>query len=442
MIEAEFPEKLAFLFEPHRYKVAYGGRGGAKSWNFARALLLIGAGKIPGFHIQPPIRVLCARELQKSISESVLQLLKDQISVLGLDDFYEVTKTYIKGLNGTEFHFEGIRSNVKKIKSYEGVDICWVEEADAVRKSSWSVLIPTVRKPGSEIWISFNPDLETDETFQRFIPEKNRPKQLPPNDCHVVKLTYRDNPWFPKELEMERQTLKSMDEDEYLNVWEGECRKQLAGAVYAKELRLARLEGRILHVPYQSVKPVETFWDLGRADGTAIWFAQKIGFEFHIIDYYENQGEHLEHYLKVLAGKKYLYGTLWLPHDAKAKTLGTKRTVQEQCRDVYTTRLVPNLSIADGISAARSIFGQCYFDEERCADGLQALEHYRYEVDQDTKLFSDNPLHDWASQGADAFRYLGIGLRNRKKKADAPTEDSLWGQITNSIAANGTGWMG
>src|SRR4051812_34892746 len=176
-VNAKFPAKLQFLFKPKRYKIAYGGRGGAKSWGFARALLILGA--------QRTLRILCARETQKSIADSVYKLLCDQISDLGLSQFYEITKTNIRGANGTEFTFAGIRqSSVGDIKSYEGCDICWVEEAQIVSKRSWEILIPTIRKDGSEIWISFNPDLETDETYKRFVIS-------PPSESSPVKINWR-----------------------------------------------------------------------------------------------------------------------------------------------------------------------------------------------------------------------------------------------------------
>src|SRR6185437_8216085 len=179
-IEANFPEKLSYLFKPKRYKVAYGGRGGAKSWGFARALLILGA--------QKPLRILCARETQKSIQDSVHKLLSDQVKALGLEEFYQVQKAAIIGANGTEFAFAGIRQNVGNMKSFEGCDICWVEEAQNVSKHSWSVLIPTIRKEGSEIWVSFNPELETDETYQRFVIR-------PYPGCEPVKINWSDNPW-------------------------------------------------------------------------------------------------------------------------------------------------------------------------------------------------------------------------------------------------------
>jgi len=151
--KAEFPLKLECLFKPSRYKVLYGGRGGAKSWGVARALLIKGA--------QAPLRVLCAREFQTSIKDSVHKLLCDQIEALGLLGFYEITQTSIRGKNGTEFSFVGLKNNVANVKSYEGVDVCWVEEAQTTSRMSWNVLIPTIRKEKSEIWITFNPELET-----------------------------------------------------------------------------------------------------------------------------------------------------------------------------------------------------------------------------------------------------------------------------------------
>ena len=206
---ASFPEALSFLHQPARYKVAWGGRGSGKSWSIARSLLLEGAAN--------PIRVLCAREFQSSIQDSVHRLLADQVAVLGLGSFYSIEKTSIKGLNGTLFGFEGIRHNVNKIKSYEGVDRAWIEEAQTVSRSSWETLIPTIRKPESEIWISFNPVLETDETYERFVLN-------PPPGAVVKKVNWQDNPWFPDVLRAEMDYLKSTDYDAYLNVWEGHCR--------------------------------------------------------------------------------------------------------------------------------------------------------------------------------------------------------------------------
>jgi phage terminase large subunit len=158
---------------------------------------------------------------------------------------------------------------------------------------------------------------------------------------------------------------------------------------------------------------------LGRADKTAIWFAQIVGFEFRLIDYYESQGQALGHYLKRLQGKSYVYGDCWLPHDAENELLASERTIAQQARAAgFKVRITPKISVADGINAARTLFANCWFDADKCADGLQCLRNYRYEVDPDTQQYSKQPLHDWASHGADAFRYLAVALREPKKKAD------------------------
>lgn len=237
-IKAEFPEKLECLFQPARYKVLYGGRGGAKSWGAARALLIRGASR--------PLRVLCAREFQNSIKDSVHKLLADQIEALGLSDVYEVLDKEIRGKNGTEFAFRGLRHNVTAIKSFESADVCWVEEAQTVSKASWDTLIPTIRKPDSEIWITFNPELDTDETYKRFVLN-------PPPDSIVRKINWSDNPFFPDVLRAEKDHLKEMDPDSYLVTWEGYCRQTLDGAIYAKEIRDATADGRIAKVQGEEI---------------------------------------------------------------------------------------------------------------------------------------------------------------------------------------------
>lgn len=392
------------LFQPSRYKILYGGRGGAKSWGVARALLIQGA--------ERPLRIMCAREFQNSMKDSVHRLLSDQITDLGMEDFYEVQQTVIRGKNGTEFSFVGLRHNVAGIKSFEGVDKSWIEEAQTVSKASWDVLIPTIRKEGSEIIITFNPELAEDETYKRFVLN-------PPPGAIVRKISYQDNPWLPATLLAEAEHLKQTDPDSYNTVWLGNCRLTLDGAIYAKELRQAMDEGRICSVPYDASKPVQTFWDLGYADNTSIWFAQTVGFETRIVDFYQSSQQPLTHYLQVLQNRGYVLGTCWLPHDARAKTLGTGKSVEEMMRAAgRTVQIVPQISVADGISATRTLFSNFWFDEKKCADGLQALRRYRFDVDENGQ-FSRSPLHDDASHASDSLRYLAIGLREPSNRNSA-----------------------
>lgn len=421
-VKAEFPDKLEVLFKPKRYKVLYGGRGGAKSWGIARALLIQAANK--------PLRILCARELQNSIDDSVHQLLEDQIEKLGLSHFYEVQRTSITGINGTQISYEGLRQNTNKIKSYEGVDIVWIEEAQAVTKKSWEILIPTIRKDGSEIWISFNPEFEDDETYERFV-------LSPPKSACVVEVSYKDNPWFPDVLEQERLDLKAKDEDSYDHVWGGQCRKWLEGAIYADELRDCFDSSRIGLVEYDPELPVFTAWDIGHTDDTAIWWYQIAGNEIHIIESYAKSGGSPSHFSSQILGRKttvdiidgeitvkkgdlipdiehrtkYKYETHWLPHDARAKTLAAHgKSTQQQLQSAlgYIVRITPNLSREDGIKTARSTFHKCWFDKEKCSEGLKALRKYRREVQKDEVSLRATPKHDWTSHYADAFRYLSI----------------------------------
>ena len=403
MSEIEFPEALDFLFEPSRYKVLYGGRGGGKSWGIARALLIQGTLR--------PLRILCAREFMASISDSVHKLLSDQIFELGMDDFYAIEKATIRGINGTEFRFAGIRTNVQQVKSFEGIDIAWLEEAANVSKASFEVVVPTIRKPNSEIWISLNPELESDYCYKQFVVN-------PPPGALVRKINFDSNPWFPQVLRDEMALLRDRDPDAYQSIWLGNTRQTLDGAIYARELRNAQEEGRISAVPYNATQPVHCFYDLGWADHTVIWLAQTVAMQTRVIDHIEGSQRPLDSYLHELQSKPYIYGTDWLPHDARAKQLGSGKSIEELMRAKgRTVRIVPQLSVADGINAVRTVFGNMWFDAERCADGIQSLRHYRYEVDVDSKVLDRRPLHDENSHSADALRYLAIALREPKVRA-------------------------
>lgn len=236
MLRADFPAKLAFLFEPARYKVLYGGRGGSKSWGIARALLILGA--------QRKMRIFCAREIQKSIKDSVHKLLKEQIDELGLGSVYRVLETEIRGTNGTEFIFAGLHANKDSIKSIEGIDIAWVEEAQTVSAASWDILIPTVRKEGSEIWVSFNPDLDDDPTYKRFVVN-------PPPGAVVVQINWSDNPWFPDVLRDEMEHLYATDPEAAAHVWGGQTRRNSQAQILRGRYVVESFEpGKDWHGPY------------------------------------------------------------------------------------------------------------------------------------------------------------------------------------------------
>ena len=402
-VSADFPPALQFLFEPHSYKIAYGGRGASKSWAFARALLLRGA--------ERKMRILCARETQKSIKDSVHQLLEEQIKALGLDSFYRIEKAAIYGLNGTEVLFAGLKHNTDAIKSMEAIDLCWVEEAQVVTKTSWDKLIPTLfRVPECELWVSFNPDLESDDTYRRFVID-------PPSGAIVRKLTWRDNPWFPAGLRREMEEARKRNIDEYNHIWEGSCINTLANAIYANELRAVDTEGRIRRVPYDPSRPVETSWDLGYGDMVSIWMFQSFPMEYRIIDYEEGERQPLHYYLGELQRRGYVFGTAYLPWDGGLKALGTGKSIEEQMRAVgWRTKVATRLPIADGINAARTIFPLCYFDEQRTATGVRRLRMYRYGEMQSYEGPTREPLHDVNSHCADSFRCLAVSIRQPQKE--------------------------
>lgn len=423
MRKIEFPEKTQFLFRPARYKVIYGGRGSGKSWSIARALLLLGA--------QECHRIVCAREIQKSISDSVHKLLVDQISELGLDGFYRVTESRITGKNGTEFIFVGLRHNVMSVKSLEGATVCWVEEAQTVSKASWDVLIPTIRKEGSEIWVSFNPLLESDNTYQRWVVR-------PPKQAVVVKMNFTDNPWCPQVLKDEAAHLEETDPDGYLHVWLGNTMSVLDGAIYANELRQVDKDERITRVPYDQSRPVDTYWDLGFGDNTSIWFAQAYPYEFRIIDFLNDSGKGLNHYQQQLQARGYVYGKHYLPHDADNGSVQTGRSIRQLMNSAgFPVEVLPRRPVHEGIEAVRAVFPQCVFDRERCADGLQALRHYVYGEDEKANVGRPDaiaaarqkaPLHNWASHPADAFRTFGMAAKGpaKPKEKRKPLSAGSW----------------
>ncbi len=204
------------LFAPNRYKVAYGGRGSGKTMNFGLCLLILA--------MQERRRFLCTREIQKSIKQSVHKLLADLIRGYDLPGF-DIKNESIKHINGSEFIFAGIKSNVESIKSLEGVDYCWVEEATKVSKHSWDVLIPTIRKEESEIWITYNPELETDETHRRFAID-------PPPDTNVIEVNYDQNPFFPEVLRKEMEYDRRVDFEKYEHIWLGKCKTNTDAQIF------------------------------------------------------------------------------------------------------------------------------------------------------------------------------------------------------------------
>ena len=390
-VKAEFPRKLQPLFEPARYKVFHSGRDAGKSWGFARALLIQGS--------QKPIRVLCARETQKSIRDSVHKLLADQVEMLGMGEVYHVLQSSITNDLGTEFVFTGLSDQtVESVKSYEGIDICWVEEAQAFSDRSWNILTKTIRKADSEIWISFNPELDTDPTWVRFV-ENVYPGSI------VVGLTYRDNPWHSQVMEDERiRDSKILSHIDYQNIWEGKCRPAVAGAVYAEEVALMFEEKRVGDFPYDPFLPVFAIFDLGWNDQTSIIIAQRHQSALRIIDYIENDHQTYDWYSAQLRIKSYPIVQLFLPHDGAHGSMQTGQSAKDIFEGLkWRVEVLPNSPVEDGIRAARMAFRGLYIDR-RCERLIECLKRYRRTLPNSTGE-PGAPLHDEFSHGSDAFRY-------------------------------------
>lgn len=395
----QFPEKLRPLFKPARYKVLHGGRGGAKSWGIARALLILGA--------KTKLRILCTREVQRSIKDSVHKLLSDQIQGMGLGGFYEVQAAVIRGANGTEFLFAGLSDmTAESVKSFEGVDIVWCEEAQAISKRSWDILIPTIRKDGSEIWISLNPELDTDETYTRFIAN-------PPPDAVVIAINYRDNPWFPKVLEQERLHAKAtMSKFDYANIWDGKCRPAVSGAIYAEEVADMVADSRICDVAYDPAFKVHVIWDLGWNDCMSLALVQRHLSTIRVIEHLEESHKTLDWWSAELRKRNYNWGKLWLPHDGAHGDYKTGKSAKQLLEAMnWEVEITPSQPVESGIRLARMALKQAYMDKSRAARLVECLKRYRRGVPVSTGE-PGRPVHDEYSHGADVWRYTAINAEN------------------------------
>ena len=396
-------EKFLPLLAAHRYKVAHGGRGGLKSWQFARALLY--------YAVLSQERILCTREVQKSLEDSVLQLLEDQIELLSLSDFFTVQADTIIGVNGSTFVFHGLSDlTVESIKSFEGVTKVWCEEARSITKRSWDILLPTIRRPGSEIWISFNPELDTDETYVRFVVN-------PPEDCVVIASSWRDNPWLSRELDMERRHCQAtQSQEEYEWIWEGRCRPAEAGAIWSDEVALMQKEQRITLLPYDPMLRVHTVWDFGFNDAMAVLMCQRRMNELRIIDYLEVTQKSIPDVVPMLAEKRYNWGYDFLPHDGYTRDHKRGESTEDILK-AFGRRPMPlnqaNPKEAVGtieqtIRAARPMLRQTYIDKGKGARLIECLKRFKRHIPKHGE--PSTPIHDKYSHGAATVRYAPFAV--------------------------------
>lgn len=426
VVRLQLPRKLAFLLEQHPYKVAWGGRNSLKSWSFARALLTLG--------VHQPLRILCAREVQKSLSQSVHQLLVDQIVALDLSDRYNVTENAIRGtVQDTLFRFTGLSDQtVDSIKSYEGFDICWIEEAHSVRKRSWQILLPTIfRTVGAEIWVSFNPDMDSDEAWDRFV------VNTPPGAV-VVEMNWRDAVacgWWSPDQERLRQYDIVHSKDEYPNIWEGRPRVVVAGAIYAREVVDMIAEKRFRPIPYDPRLPVHRVWDLGWNDLMTVIMVQKPHpSALNVVNYIEESHITYAELLAAMDQLRYVWGTDWMPHDAEQHDpksgTNAKKLLTEYGRKVL---IIPKSDVESRIRAARMMFPRVYVDNSKhetppdrpdrllgAANLMDRLRRYKRNVPRTTQE-PTGPVHDIASHGADAWGGLAEIVDRIRNEGELPT---------------------
>lgn len=404
LVNITLPKKLGFLLNLHEYKIIYGGRGGGKSWAVADALLALGAAQ--------KLRILCAREIQKSITESVHQLLKDRIIALGLESFYEVQDKKIIGGNGTLFVFSGLAEHtVTSIKSFEGIDIVWVEEAQTISAKSWDILIPTIRKKNSEIWVTFNPDMDTDPTWKMFVED-------PPDDAIVVKMNWQDNKNFPENLNKKRlEAKRKKTKEDYDNIWEGICRSSIVGAIYGKEVAQMVVDKRCMIVPYDPRLQVHFIWDLGWNDAMTVVVCQKpTPSHIAVINYLEDSFQRYDEMVERLRAMKYSrWGWHRLPHDGEHKNPQTGKSPYMWLKALgcRVKKPMERTGPEARIKASREVFPRIMIDStDRSVEGetgwtggarlLECLKRYKRIVPKTTGEAA-SVAHDEYSHGADAF---------------------------------------
>lgn len=413
----DLPPKLVSVFTGEaRYRGAYGGRGSGKTRSFALMTAVAGYrfGKrgLTG-------QILCAREFMNSLDESSLEEIKTAIrSVPWLNEYYEIGEKYIRSKDGAiKYSFAGLRHNLDSIKSKARVLLCWVDEAEPVTEEAWRKLIPTIREDDSEIWLTWNPESKRSATNERF-------RVSPPAGAKIVELNWRDNPWFPKTLDVERLDDQAKRPHVYNHIWEGDYAQAAEGAYYADHLLRAKLDGRIGAVGIDRMHEVRAFWDIGGtgrlSDACSIWVAQFVGQQIRILDYYEAQGQELADHVAWLREKGYNGCTCVLPHDGGTKDKVYRVSYETALQGAgFPVVVVPNqgAGAAKGrIEAVRRLFPQLWFNDATTEGGREALAWYHEKMDEQRGI-GLGPEHDWSSHAADAFGLMAIAHSLHKPTA-------------------------
>ena len=411
------------LIKPARYKGAYGGRGSGKSHFFAE-LLIEDSLAIHG------CRSVCIREVQKTLKESSKRLIEDKLRDFRLTeaDGFKIFNEVIQTPGDGVITFQGMQDhNAESIKSLEGFNRAWVEEAQTLSARSLSLLRPTIRAKGSELWFSWNPRRKNDPVDEMLRGDK------PPTNSVVVRANWSDNPLFPIVLNQERLDCLETQPDQYDHIWEGGYATVNAGAYFAHQLSQARKENRIGRVAADPLLTIRLFMDIGgtgaKSDAFAIWAVQTVGREIRVLDYYETVGQPIQAHLEWLRTKCYspTRASIWLPHDGAQNDKVFAVSYQSAFESAgYSVEVVPNQgkgAASQRIESVRRWLPSCWFNEETCKPGLDALGWYHEKRDE-ARSIGLGPEHDWSSHGSDAFGLMCVVIEELfdkpRKQRDRP----------------------
>jgi phage terminase large subunit len=391
------------LLYPTRYKGAHGGRGSGKSHFFGEKL-------VDDCLYERGMLAVCIREVQKTLAQSSKRLIEAKISDLGVSHHFKIFNDKIETPGDGIIIFQGMQDHTaESIKSLEGFKRAWIEEAQTLSHRSLSLLRPTIRADGSEIWASWNATRKSD-AIDDFLRAKK------PEGSVVVQANWRDNPWFPKELEAERKLDLELYPDRYEHIWEGGYAKAFEGAYFAKLLQEARAQGRICKVAADPLLPVKAFFDIGgagaKADAMAIWLAQFVGQEIRVLDYIEGVGQVLAYYVNELRKRGWKDAVCYLPHDGVNTNNITGKKYEDHLREAGFEVEPPVKNQGAGaammrVEAVRRIGPKLWFNEDTTEAGRDALGYYHERKDE-TRNVGLGPEHDWSSNGADAFGLMAI----------------------------------
>ncbi|MCX5581479.1 PBSX family phage terminase large subunit [Kaistia terrae] len=414
ILQLETPRVFAPLLAPARYKGAWGGRGSGKSHFFAELL-------VEDCLAEPGLAAVCIREVQKTLAQSSKRLIENKISNMGVGSQFRVLEDRIETPGGGLIIFQGMQNHTaESIKSLEGFKRAWIEEAQTLSTRSLTLLRPTIRAEGSQIWASWNPRRKSDA-----VDEFLRGQGM--DGAAVVKANWRDNPWFPSELDAERRLDQERYPDRYEHIWEGDYVRAFEGAYFAKVLSDAKAAGRIGKVAADPLLPIRAYFDLGgsgaSADAMAIWLVQFVGQQIMVLDYIEGVGQVLGYYVSELRRRGYDETLMIrLPHDGVNENNITGKRYEDHFRDAgfNNVTVIKNLgrgAAAMRIEAVRRVFPKIWFNETTTEPGRDALGFYHERKDENRNV-GLGPDHDWSSHAADAFGLMAVDYEEPSRGSD------------------------